>query len=312
LFVYGVENFLMKVILEIKYLKHNQIDKQKWDSVIENSQNVLVYALSWYLDIVSPNWEALVYGDYEMIMPLPIKKKYGFKYLTQPPFCQQLGVYYKEKNKAVSSTDFIKSIPSKYRLIYLNLDFNPGLNYTERKNFELDLTTQYDEIKSKYSTNTKRNINKAKKQNLNIVENISPLEVWKFKKNNPVNNLSTWHYKKLLSILETAEKRGIGKSFGVVNFQNDLLSVVYLLNYKNRLTFLVSSSNEEGKEKSSMFLLIDWILQNYAGNKEIFDFEGGSINNLARFFSGFGSIPVKYYHYKQNELIWPLNKLLLC
>lgn len=296
--------------MEIKYLKHSQIDKQKWDSVIENSQNALVYALSWYLDIVSPNWDALVYGDYEMIMPLPIKKKYGFKYLTQPPFCQQLGVFYQEKNNAVSSTDFIKSIPSKYKIVHLNLNFDPELNCTERNNFELDLSIQYDEIKSKYSTNTKRNINKAKKQDLNVVENISPSEVWRIKKNNPVNDLSAWHYKKLLSVLKTAEKIGIGKSYGVQNLKNELLSVVYLLNYKNRLTFLVSSSNEEGKEKSSMFLLIDQILQKYAGNKEIFDFEGGAINNLARFFSGFGSIPVKYYHYKQNRLIWPLNKLL--
>ncbi|NOQ26135.1 MAG: hypothetical protein GQ564_12290 [Bacteroidales bacterium] len=294
--------------MEIKYLKHNQIDKQKWDSVIENSKNALVYALSWYLDIVSPNWGALVYGDYEMIMPLPVKKKYGLKYLTQPPFCQQLGVFYKEKNKAVSSTDFIKSIPSKYKLIHLNLNFDPELNCTERSNFELNLSTQYDEIKSNYSTNTKRNINKAKKQDLHIVENMSPLEVWRLKKNNPVNNLSAWHYKKLLSVLEIAEKTGIGKSYGVLNLKNELLSVVYLLNYKNRLTFLVSSSNEEGKEKSSMFLLIDWILQKNAGSKEIFDFEGGSINNMARFFSGFGSTPVKYYHYKQNRLIWPLNQ----
>lgn len=292
----------------IKYLKHTQIDKQKWDSVIENSRNALVYALSWYLDIVSPNWGALVYGDYELIMPLPIKKKYGLKYLTQPPFCQQIGVFYKEKNKAVSSTDFIKSIPLRYKLVNLNLDFKPGLNYTERKNFELDLSFQYDEIKSNYSTNTRRNINKAKKHDLKIVEDISPVEVWRFKKNNPVNNLSNWHYKKLLSVLEIAEKRGLGKSYGEFNLKNDLLSVVYLLNYKNRLTFLVSSSNEEGKEKSAMFLLIDRILQKYAGNKEIFDFEGGSIDNLARFFSGFGAIPVNYYHFKQNRLIWPLNQ----
>jgi hypothetical protein len=296
--------------LEIKYFKHNQINKLKWNSAIENSQNSLVYALSWYLDIVSPDWEALVYGDYEMIMPLPIKKKYGLKYLTQPPFCQQLGAFYKEKNKAISSTDFIKSIPSKYKLIYLNVDFDPELNCTERNNFELDLSTQYDEIKSNYSTNTKRNISKAKKQDLKIVENILPLEVWNLKKNNPVNRLSNWHYKKLLSVIETAEKIGVGKSYGIVNSGNDLLSVVYLINYKNRLTFLVSSSSDEGKEKSAMFLLLDWILHKYAGNKDIFDFEGCSINNLARFFSGFGAIPVKYYHYRQNRLIWPLNKLL--
>ena len=85
--------------MEIKYLKHNQIDKQKWDSAIENAENGLVYALSWYLDIVSPNWDALVVGDYEQVMPVTHKRKYGIKYLIQPPFCQQLGFFSQSKNE---------------------------------------------------------------------------------------------------------------------------------------------------------------------------------------------------------------------
>ncbi len=296
--------------MEIKYLKHNQIDKQKWDSAIENARNGLVYVLSWYLDIVSPGWEALISGDYEIIMPLPVKKKYGLKYLIQPPFCQQLGVYCKQNNEGFLTEDFIKSIPAKYKYVSLNLNFNSGLNSSERTNFELNLSANYDYIKSNYSTNTKRNINKAKKQELKIIENISPLELWSFKKDNPVNDLSKWHYQKLLNIIETTVKKRIGESYAVTNLQNDFLSVVFLINYKNRLTFLVSSSNEPGKEKSAMFLLIDWIIQKYTEKKETFDFEGGSINGLARFFSGFGAVPVKYYHYRQNRLIWPLNKLL--
>ena len=296
--------------MEIKYLKHNQIDKQKWDSAIEKAETGLVYAFSWYLDIVSSDWEALIAGDYEAIMPLPVKRKYGLKYLIQPPFCQQLGVYCKDSNEKIIFNDYLKSIPSKYRLIVLNLNFDPWLNSTERTNFVLNLSANYDNIKSNYSTNTKRNINKAKKQELKIIENISPLELWSFKKENPVNDLSKWHYQKLLSIMETTIKKGIGESYAVTNLQNDFLSVVFLINYKNRLTFLVSSSNESGKEKSAMFLLVDWIIQKYAEKKEVFDFEGGSIDGLARFFNGFGAVPVKYYHYKRNELIWPLNKLL--
>ena len=72
--------------MEIKYLKHNQIDKQKWDSAIENARNGLVYVLSWFLDIVSPDWDALVYGDYEVVMPLTYRNKLGVKYLYQPVF----------------------------------------------------------------------------------------------------------------------------------------------------------------------------------------------------------------------------------
>ena len=66
---------MYKQKMEIKYLSHNNIDLKKWDICIQNAYNSLIYAESWYLDIVSPNWEALVYNDYEYVMPLPLKRK---------------------------------------------------------------------------------------------------------------------------------------------------------------------------------------------------------------------------------------------
>ena len=54
----------------IKHLTHNMIDKRRWDDCIAKSFNGSVYAWSWYLDIVHPNWEALIENDYERVMPL--------------------------------------------------------------------------------------------------------------------------------------------------------------------------------------------------------------------------------------------------
>jgi hypothetical protein len=79
--------------MKIRHLKHSEIDLQKWDSCVQNAANALVYAESWYLDIVSPHWEALVADDYEYVMPLPVKRKFGIPFLVQPPLSQQLGVF---------------------------------------------------------------------------------------------------------------------------------------------------------------------------------------------------------------------------
>src|SRR6056297_1897646 len=80
----------------INYYLHKNIDKQKWDNCIQHAHNELIYAYSWYLDIVSPHWDALIQGDYEMVMPLPKKRKYRITYLIQPLFTQQLGIFYKK------------------------------------------------------------------------------------------------------------------------------------------------------------------------------------------------------------------------
>jgi hypothetical protein len=52
--------------MKILRLKHTEIDKQRWDKAIENSSFPSIYALSWYLDVVSPNWQALVSEDYSV------------------------------------------------------------------------------------------------------------------------------------------------------------------------------------------------------------------------------------------------------
>lgn len=66
-------------------LSHKEIDFEKWDKTILSSDLPLVFAQSFYLTATCPNWEALIMGDYESVFPLPVKSKFGFRYLPQPP-----------------------------------------------------------------------------------------------------------------------------------------------------------------------------------------------------------------------------------
>ena len=66
---------------DIKWLRSGSIDRQKWDQCIDRAGNGRIYGYSWYLDIMSNNWDALVLGDYQLIMPLPWRKKYGIRYI---------------------------------------------------------------------------------------------------------------------------------------------------------------------------------------------------------------------------------------
>src|SRR5437016_14568872 len=100
----------------IRYFQHHQIDKKKWDDSIRRSVNGMVYAYSWYLDVVSPNWNALIEGNYEAVFPLTWRKKYGFYYLYQPLFTQQLGVFFSVKKiNGATVQEFLDSIPAQYR-----------------------------------------------------------------------------------------------------------------------------------------------------------------------------------------------------
>jgi len=68
----------------IKYLKHTEINYAAWDACVKQSPNALLYAYSWFLDMAADQWDALVYGNYDAVMPLPWRKKWGIQYLYQP------------------------------------------------------------------------------------------------------------------------------------------------------------------------------------------------------------------------------------
>ena len=75
--------------MKIQHLRHKDIDFEKWDNAMNLCTNRLCYANSWFLNIVSPKWEALVSEDYNYLMPLPVKRKYKIPYIVQPHLAQQ-------------------------------------------------------------------------------------------------------------------------------------------------------------------------------------------------------------------------------
>ena len=163
----------------IKFQKHNKIDKTRWDDCINKSFNGNIYALSWYLDIVHPNWDALVENNYERVMPLTSCTKYGISYMFQPFFVQQLGVFSTSQLSQNDIDKFINAIPQQYKLIQYRLNSYNKVDYesdniVKHRNVELDLIYDYQYLYNNYNNNTKRNLAKAESSGLSISHNINP------------------------------------------------------------------------------------------------------------------------------------------
>ena len=144
--------------MSIVHLKRDQIEDEKWNNCIQQSDNPLIYATSWYLDVVSPKWEALISDDYKAVFPLPVKSKLGIKYIAHPLFCQQLGLF-KTGDANVTLNDIFSSIPHKYRRQHLRLNslYPPeSIKYTKRKNYVLSLNRTLEDIESGFNENTKK------------------------------------------------------------------------------------------------------------------------------------------------------------
>jgi len=173
----------------IKYFNHNQIDKKKWDKCISSSKENIIYAFSWYLDCISPFWEAFVLesnNDYLAVMPLPTKKKYGISFLQVPLFSQQLGIFSTQKLSSLEFKTFLILLQKRFKLVS-NYPFNTT-NYEEfenefeevfynKKNYtlkkykthHLSLQHNYSTLRQNYKKDTKYRINQAQKQNFEVI-----------------------------------------------------------------------------------------------------------------------------------------------
>lgn len=302
--------------MKIQYLQHKKIDFKKWDDCIRKSINGNLYAFSWYLNIVSEGWNALVLNNYEAVMPLTHSSKMGISFLAQPLFAQQLGVFSTKGTNPEIVTDFISAIPKSFRYVEINLNkYNVLASVTKgiRKNhnFELDLIFTHEQLFRKFSENTRRNIGKSINNGLRIIPKICSVNDFvKLIKNNvgvKVESVPAEKYNDIKKIINFALQNNFGEIIATYNQKDELVAAAFFIFSHKKAIYLFAASTEEGKEKRAMFLIIDEFIKKYSEKNLILDFEGSNIEGLARFYKGFGATDCEYLTIKQNRLPFPLK-----
>jgi hypothetical protein len=304
--------------MEISLLNHDHIDKAKWDKTIHAAANGLVFANSWFLDAVSPGWMALVSGDYETIMPVTIKNKWGLTYVVQPPWAKYIAVFTTGNGIEQETERFLKALLEQYRFIRINLKTDlrepcfSGFYFEKMVNHELDLTLSYESIAINYKRRCKRHLKTALEGKVTIGKMISMDQVFGFwkttchfisekKKGTFINLL-----KKILISLVDAKYH----SFAAYNLKGEPIAFSLILEDKNRFYYILNGSNNEGIQLQAMYLLTDNMLKKFSGSGKIFDWTGSSIKNIAYFIESFGAVPRPYYYMVSNKLPFPIKYLV--
>ena len=294
--------------MNLRYLKYNEIDFELWDKTVESSKGGLPYAYSWFLNLVSPYWEAIVSEDYEFIMPLPVKSKYLLRYLIQPAYNQQLGVF---SNKFVSNDiliEFIKKIP----YFSYQISFNENNKFThcdQLPNYVLNLQLPYKFLYEAYSKNTARNLQKARSNNL-IVECLMQLtdDVKDFMLQN-ANMQYKSHLNKIFELIKIACYYSTMEVWCVKDSTGALISSACFYRTSGRLIYVFPVNSEKSKITSANFLLIDSLISKFSGNEMLLDFEGSEIEGVARFYKGFGAVNRPYYVIKKFRPSFLVGKI---
>lgn len=297
----------------ISYLKNNEIDRVRWDACLMEIPAVRPYALSWYLDIMSPGWEAMVDDDYKSVFPLPCRRKYGFSYIATPVFLQQLGLFSADGDRMQIAGEFISFMPEFFRLVDLCIGQEvsvPGFSMTPRFNYELVLSEPYEKIWLNYMTDCRRNVNIAHRFPQDIVGDVSPAELISLFRNytaGRAGTISETSYRRLHALMEHCIASGTGRMLGVRSPKGKLLWGMFLTDAFGRITMLFTAGSRKSRELRTSYHVIDHLIKSYAGTGQIIDFAGSTVPSIAIFMSSFGGEKCTYWRLYRNTLPWPVS-----
>lgn len=263
--------------MNIKLIPHQEIDKVKWNSCVHYATNGNIFGYKWYLDAVAKEWDALVEGDYESIMPLFITEKEDL--LEQPKLLREAGIYSIHVLAQKRIQNFIDAIPEQFT--NHSFQFNEGIQISEHtdyslssiKNYQLVLLDDYQVIKGRFSSDLKAQLEHSNIKKLLPSSNVKPeLIAQLFKDNSPFNRENEIAFHTYQRIMYNALHRGWGATFGVTDRDKNLLSAGFFIYGQGRMMQLLSATSPKGKELGAYDYLIDNILRSHAGRPLVLDF----------------------------------------
>jgi hypothetical protein len=286
--------------------RHNsELDTERWDACVEKAVNSRVYAHSWYLDAVYPDWHGIVVGNYDYVMPICPAKKWGFSYLLQPVYSQQLGIFPAPTPDLRDS--ILLHILKKYKYIDINLNAM-NLMPTEleihsqwKPNHLLSLQADCATLQGHYSSHCKRHVRKAKKQ-FEVANDLNVEDFMKLKTSQANRAFTPKHRNALQRIISKSKHQGNGIIYGAYTPHNELCAAAFVLATPKRLVYLNGTSTEQGHSNGAMYALIDRLIADHAQLPLLLDFEGSAVPGIARFFEGFGAQPERYPHLYINQI----------
>ena len=305
----------------LRYLPHHQINFAAWDECVAASEQRIIYAFSWYLNSVCRQWDAIVEeqeGVYHSVFPLPLQQRFGQLYCQQPFFTQQLGLFTTTASKVKEVAPYLQLVPDKYNHVHLQLntrnsvsgaELPAGYKQQERVTYHLSLQPVYKELLRQYSTNQKRNIKKADKAFLQVIEanNIARLiSLFRATKGKELQEVKSKHYKLLARLYKELEKQQAAELLEVRNVRGDVLAAALLVHQPGMTIFLFGASSEAGKQHGAMAFLLDSCIRKYAGSNRVLDFEGSMVASVAKFYANFGASPVTYVSLIKQNRPWYL------
>ena len=260
----------------IRFLKHSEIDPEKWNQAIRNSLSPNVLAEYELLDLLTGDdtWHAVVDDDYKVVMPLPTRQKGVLKYVYTPFFLPQMGMFHGQELPQDKYDLFLGEISKHYVLADLLMNEQNARNWKKEPtpcftSFTLSLHLPYNGLYSQFHENTKRNIKRAQNQQSRVtVQEEKVADIIALFRNNRGQgeevHFRDKDYKRLQRVSDYLLEHNLLEVYGVRTDDNKLAAGALFVKDGKRRWFWFSGRDNTLSKSKPMFLLLDTYIRDHA------------------------------------------------
>ena len=294
-------------------------NESTWSDAWHSRADRFPYDHIGYLDSLGVEWSSV--GSDDTFLPFAVgRSALGYTQAFCPLGAQRLGLIGPQSGEAKALRAALDSLP-RWTRIRLNVDRpadwpsnrswhwrNLGWErWFELPNYELHLGSSYEQVYAGYSSQIRRNLSKAKGNQL--WEYSNPDELWSYFVQNQGEkyHVPKGYEQAMKSAMYHLLHQGRGAVWAAIGEGNQWLAGMFIAFSGERAVLLFSAVTPEGRAQNSMTWLVNEFVTMAVGRWSVFDFEGSQAPGLARFYQGFGAQNVPYLRWERWNLPWPLR-----
>jgi hypothetical protein len=288
----------------------------------------VIYAQTFYLDIACESWKALVWPSIphpEIIMPLPVRRKFGLVVVYHPLFCQYLGLFSLRPLSDFQFKSFIRFLSHRFsyvsayhfspensvRMSALTITL-PGLKFTQNHTHWLRTDLGYWPLYSGYSNDRKRNLRRSRDCCWHVQKSndVQPL-LEMFRENQAARikgGVNPEAFMTLGALVEDLQARELIELYYACA-DGHIHAGILLVKFAGRVIYLFNAADHKGRLGNARTFMLDEYFQKDSGKSLIFDFESPEVDSIASFYKSFGAEPILFYSMAKNELWFPLKQM---
>lgn len=311
-------------------------NKEKYRNFCKKEKNIPIFSKDWWLDCVCgiDNWDVVLVekgGEIFASMPYYKKQKIFFDIITMPQLTQNMGVYikYPPKQKYYKKLSWQKDIMlslieqlPNFDLFIQNFSRNidnwlpfcwKKYSQTTRYTYVIENTT-IENLEKNLETDIRRRRRRASENGIVVVESN---EVDKFYELNKMTFTRQgleipYSFELVKKLHDVCLKNSSVKMYFAKDKEENIISANFLVYDHNTVYYLMGGIDPNKKDLGGMDVVQFESIKFALNSGRCFDFEGSMIENIEKYFRGFGAIQKPYFTIsKTNSRILKMKHALM-